>query len=109
MVLLAIPTAVELLHMIGIGGWGCPISCNARLIGLALQALRNKLPNSASDADAATNLRIVHRVWMSPLRKMALPGTVLLPRKKCSPAMLQALGSFIQAASEWTYRIMSEV
>ena len=35
MVWLAMPTAVELSQVTGVGGWGCPISSSAMRIGIA--------------------------------------------------------------------------
>eukprot|EP00957_Ditylum_brightwellii_P117206 8938703-Ditylum_brightwellii.AAC.1 len=82
------PTVVELSHKIGVGGCGWLISCKASHMGLALQASRNKAPNSASAANAATSLRMVHKVCTASLRKMSLPWWILLPRKKWPPAVL---------------------
>eukprot|EP00957_Ditylum_brightwellii_P007120 540369-Ditylum_brightwellii.AAC.1 len=59
-------------------------------------------PSSASAADAATRRRIVQSNWTAPFKKMGLPSTSLLPRKKCPPAVLHACGSFIYEASEWS-------
>ena len=67
-VLFTIPTVVELSMWMGVGGCGCPSSSKVRHITLASFAFKNKAPSSASAADAATNLRIVQRTWIVPLR-----------------------------------------
>ena len=53
MVLEVMPTAVLLLQLMGVGGWGCPISSRVSRIFFASSALRKRAPSSASATDAA--------------------------------------------------------
>ena len=68
MLLLAIPTAVELSTCIGVGGWGLFISINVVLIGTAAWPFRNSAPYSASAAEAMMLHKILHMIKMNPLR-----------------------------------------
>ena len=70
MVLFAIPAAVALSRCMGVGGCGWPSSSSVSLIIFASSAFKNIAPNSASAADAATNLRIVQSVRIGPFRQM---------------------------------------
>ena len=67
MVLLTIPTVVELSMCIGVGGWGCPNSCSVKHITFACLVFNNSAPSSASAADAATHFKIEHMTCMAPL------------------------------------------
>ena len=58
--LFTIPTAVVLSTWVGVGGCGCPSSNSVKRMILASCVFKNNAPNSASAADAATNLRIAH-------------------------------------------------
>jgi hypothetical protein len=61
-VLFAMPTAVELLPCIGVGGWGWPISSSVSLKIVACLQLRKRAPSSAFAAEATTKCNIAHRV-----------------------------------------------
>ena len=63
-------------------GCGWPSSLSIRQKTLASCAFRNSAPSSASAADAATSLRMVHCTWMAPLSLMGSPSRGKLPRKK---------------------------
>jgi hypothetical protein len=52
-VLLVMPTAVELLQLIGVGGWGWPISSSASLNIVACLQLRKRAPSLVSATEAA--------------------------------------------------------
>ena len=79
------PTAHLLLHCMGVGGYGCHMSCSACYIGITFCVLRNSASNSASAVDAATCFKILHRVCTAPLRKMGLLLSSLLPKKNSQP------------------------
>ena len=66
--LFAKASAVVLSNYIGVGGCGCPISCNQVLIGTSSWPLIYVAQISASAADPITLLIIFHKVWMGPLR-----------------------------------------
>ena len=68
MLLLAIPTAVELLTCIGVGGWGWPISMSVVCMGTAAWPLRKRAPYSASAEDDMTLRKILHKTWTKLLR-----------------------------------------
>ena len=102
------PTTVVLSMCIGVGGCGWPSSCNVIRITCASFAFRNRDPSSASAAEAATNLRMLQREWIGPLRLIGFPLIGSDPRKKCPPALLHALGAVRYDASLWQLRIMSE-
>ena len=67
------PTAVLLSQWMGVGGLGWPISSKVSRIIFAFIALRKNAPSSASAAEAATHLRMVQLVRMTPLRRMGHP------------------------------------
>ena len=71
----------------GVGGWGCPSSANVRRRTLASCAFRKRAPNSASAANAATSLSMVHVIWMAPFNLMGSPSQGRLPRKKYPPGL----------------------
>jgi len=79
-------------------------------MGTASWALRNKLPISASAAEAATVRSVLQRTWTAPLgvgwggELVALAREV---RKKWPAARLRALGRTRYAASEQTARTIS--
>ena len=58
-VLFAMPAAVALSQCMGVDGCGWPSSSSVSLIIFASFVFKNIAPNSASAADAATNLRIM--------------------------------------------------
>ena len=58
----AISVAVMLSQCMGVSGCGWPISCKVSRIILPSLQLRNNAPNSASAANATTNLRILHMI-----------------------------------------------
>ena len=92
-VLLAMPTAVELSQLTGIGGWGCPISSRVtRKIAACLQ-LRKRAPSSASAAEATMNRKIEHSVKKAPLSLMGFAGSGFHPIKKWPQARLCAFFS----------------
>jgi len=107
--LLAMPTAVELSQCTSVGGCGCPISSSVSLKIVACLQLRNSAPNSASAADATTNRKIAHSVKNAPFNLMGFVGSAFHPMKKCPHALLCAFAADKYDASEWMFRIISEV
>ena len=81
MVLSTMPTAVVLSMRIGMGGCGCPNSVSVSRMIRACCALRNRAPNSASAAEAATMRRIVHNEWMAPFSLIGLFSMGHQPKK----------------------------
>ena len=79
----------------GVGGCGWPSSLSGSMIIFASFAFKNIAPNSASAADAATNLRIVQSVRIGPFRRMGHLSSSCQPRKKWPAARL-------------TFKIMSD-
>ena len=79
--LLTMPMAVELSICIGMGGCGCPTSCNMSLMTFNSCVFTNKAPNLATAKDAVTSLRVSHVTWMLPLRKMGLLFCGTVPKK----------------------------
>ena len=71
-------------------------------------AFKNSASNSASAANAATNLSIVQRVKVTPLRWMGCLSCGVHPRKKCLGDWMCEFLSIEYDASEWTLRIMSD-
>ena len=61
-VLFAMPAAVALSQCMGVGGCGWPSSLSVSLVIFAYFISNNIAPNTASAADAETNLRIVQSV-----------------------------------------------
>ncbi len=84
-VLFAMPTVVELLQCIGVGGWGCSIFLSVSQKIVACLPLRNNAPSSASAADATTNLKIAHNVQKCPVQCDGLCG-VRFPSHEKMPA-----------------------
>eukprot|EP00957_Ditylum_brightwellii_P196060 14937868-Ditylum_brightwellii.AAC.1 len=80
------PTAVKLSLIMGVGGCRWPISSKATCMGFAWQAFQKSAPSSASAADDATSFNIVHNECTAPFRRICLPSTILLPKKKWPPA-----------------------
>ena len=110
-VLFRIPHAVELSVITGVGGCGWPISSRAKQSSSPLQALMNKAPISASVVDAMTVRKILHTVWMGPLRGAGAVGGLLGSsdaelRKKWPPAQLCAFVSDKYEASLWMWSII---
>lgn len=85
MVLLTMPTAVELFMWMGVGGWGCPISSRASHIIFVSIALRNRAPSSALAAETGLHFRMVHRAKTTPLMWMGHLSLGKDPRKKFPP------------------------
>ena len=82
--------AVELLVRMGVHGCGCPISSSVCRMDIAVLALMNSAPNSASAADDITDLMICEIFWTAPL----LMGISSEPAMNMwPPALLQAFGS----------------
>ncbi len=107
-VLFAMPTAVELLQCIGVGGWGWPISSSVSLKIVACLQLRKRAPSSASAVEATKKRNIAHRVKKAPFNLMGLVGSVRQPMKKFPQAWLWAFASKRYEASECILRIMLE-
>ena len=74
---------------------------------LASCVLRNNAPNSASVADAATNLRIAHVMWSFPFNCMGFLAIGMLPKKKLPPVQLLPVPADMHDESECTLRFMS--
>ena len=89
-VLFVMTADVALLQCMGVGGCGWPSSSSASLMIFASFAFKNIAPNSASAADAATNLRIVQSVRIGPFRRMGQSSSDSQPRKKWPAAQLLA-------------------
>ena len=89
-VLFAMPTAVASSQCMGVGGCGWPSSSSVSLVIFASFAFKNIAPNSASAADAATNLRIMQSVRIGPFRRMGQSSSGSQPRKKWPDARLLA-------------------
>ena len=87
-VLFAMPAAVSLSQYMGVGGCGWPSSSSLSLMIFASFAFKNIAPNSASAADAATNLRIVQSVRIGPFSRMGCSSSGFHPRKKWPAARL---------------------
>ena len=67
--------AVELLVCNSIGYCVCPISSNANLNFTASCVFKNRLPSSASTADAAAPIPF-HKVWIAPLKTIGCDGVI---------------------------------
>ena len=76
------PTAVELSQCTNVGGYRCPISSSVSQKIIACLQMRNSAPNSASAADATTNLKIAHSVKNAPFNLMGFVGSAFHPMKK---------------------------
>ena len=74
------PVAVVLLQWMGVGGCLWPISSKAIRSLTASCAFKNRLPNSASAADAATPMTL-HSEYIAPLRKMGVFALIGFPIK----------------------------
>ena len=98
MVLVTTPRAVVLLVCIGVGGYLCPIICNAWRDGIAYRQLTKRAPSSASTAEDMTALMIWKIVMKAPLfDRMA----ALSDMKKWPPALLLAFVSERYEAFLW--------
>ena len=82
------PTAVELLQLMGVGSCGWPISSRVSQNIVACLQFKNNAPSSASAADATTNLYIAHKVKNAPFNLIGCVGLVFHPTKKCPHAWL---------------------
>jgi hypothetical protein len=80
-VLLAMLTAVELLQLIEVGGWGWPISLSVSLKTVACLQLRKRAPSLASAVGATMNCKIVQRVKYTPFNLMGLVASGFYPIK----------------------------
>ncbi len=103
------PTTVVLYMWISAGSCEWPNSCSISQRIFASRALRKRAPSLAFAADTSTSFRMLHVIWMLPLRKIGWLWTGRLPRKKYPPAQLRALPVDKYDASECTLRIMLEV
>ena len=70
-----IPVAVVLSVWIGVGGCLCHSSCRAIRNFTVSCALRKRLPNSASAAEAATATTL-HSLCIASLRNIGLPSFI---------------------------------
>ncbi len=66
----------------GVDGCGCPSSTSTSHITFVSYALRKSAPSSASEADAATSLRMVQVIWIVPLMNIGSASCGILQRKK---------------------------
>ena len=67
MMLVMMPSAVELSIWMGVGGCGCPNSSSRCRSGIASRALMYKAPSSASAAEDITALIICAIMSIAPL------------------------------------------
>jgi hypothetical protein len=82
MVLLTKSTVVVLSMCIGVGGCGWPSLARISRKTFASCAFKKSAPSSASAAEAAMSLRMVHVTWIAPLSLIGSPSGGKLPRKK---------------------------
>ena len=102
------PVVVALSQWMGVGGWGCPNSYNAKQKMCLSRMFIKSSPSSTSAADVATNLRIAQRVKNAPFRTMGSPFHGIQPMKKCPVARLCPFDSERYDASEWMLSTMSD-
>jgi hypothetical protein len=107
-VLFAMPTAVELSQLMGVGGCGWPISSRVSWNIVACLQFKNNAPSSASAADATTNHDIAHKVKNAPFNLIGCVGLGVHPMKKCLHAQLCAFASDKYDASEIMFNIISD-
>jgi hypothetical protein len=93
MVLFVMPTAVEILQLIGVGGYRCPISLSVSQKKIACLQLKKSVPSSALAAEATTNRKFAHRVKNTPFNLMGFVGSECQPIKKIPHAQLWAFAS----------------
>ena len=86
----------------------CPISSSVSLMIFACCAFVNRAPNSASAAEAATILRIVHSECIAPFSLIGWLSCGIEPRKKWPPALLLDFVAVRYDASECTFKIISD-
>jgi hypothetical protein len=91
-VLLVMPTAVKLLQLIGVGGWGCPISLSISWKIVACLQFRKRAPSSASAEDATTNRKIAQRVKNALFNLMGFVPSGFQPMKKIPKRMTVSIG-----------------
>ena len=103
---LVIPVYVMLLQCTGVGGFGWPIYSRVNIMILPSLQFRNKAPNSASDADATTNLRILHITSREPFSTIGQFDIDLLHRKNWPVTQLHACVSERYDVSEWMFSTM---
>ena len=99
-VLLAMPATVALSQCMGVGGCGWPSSSSVSLMIFAYFIFNNIAPNTASAADAETNLRILQSVRSGSFRRMGRLSSGCQTRKKWPAAQLLAFLAEIYDASE---------
>jgi hypothetical protein len=87
-VFLAMLTAVELLQLIGVGGWGRSISSRVSQKIVACLELRNKAPSLALAAEVTTKRKIAQSVKKEPFNLIGFVGSGFQPMKKCPHAQL---------------------
>ena len=92
---LTIMFAAVLSVATGVSGCWCPISAKSVRMEVTLWQFSNKLPNSASVADAITFLIILHSTCTGPLSGgISCIGVLDFgPRKKYPPALHHASSS----------------
>ena len=88
--LLMMPSAVELSVWMGVRGCACPMASRIFLIWTDSRALMKRPPSSASAAEVMTALMIVETVRMAPLSGGMGSS---FERKKCPPTLLRAAHS----------------
>ena len=71
-------------------------------------SFKNSAPNSASAADAATNMSIWHRVNITPLRWIGCLSCGVHPRNKCPAVWLRVSLDDNYEASECRFKIISD-
>ena len=100
------PVAVALSQWMGVGGCGCPSSCNVSLIILDCFSFKNNAPRYTSAANSAEILSIWHSVNIAPFRWMGCLSCGFHPRKKFLDSLMCAYLSDKYDASDWMLRIM---
>ena len=106
MLLLAIPSDVELSTCIGVAGWGWYISINVIRIGTAAWPLSNSAPYYVSSAYAMMLRNILHIIEINPLRMgvhlLSVNASGLVSLRKNTPLALHlALVTNKYEASLW--------
>jgi hypothetical protein len=89
-VLLAMPTAVELLPLIGVGGLRWLISCRVSQKIVACLQLRNEAPSLALAVEALMKRKIAQSEKKVLFNLIGFMGSCFQPMKKCLHAQLCA-------------------
>jgi hypothetical protein len=76
------PTAVELLQLMGVGGCGWPFSLRMSQNIVACLQFKNNAPSSASAAGATTNRNTTHKAKNAPFNSIGCVGLGFHPMKK---------------------------